>query len=60
MLPVQVIDMWSNSQRIHPVSECPVLSRFPCSQRHNTVTSGVHLIMKIMKYFICVSLFLIF
>lgn len=37
VLPVQVIDMWSNSQRIHPVSERPVLSCFPCSQRHTTV-----------------------
>lgn len=42
VLPVQVIDMWRNPQRIHPVSECPVLSCFPCWKREASFISQSH------------------
>lgn len=25
-IPIQMIDMWVHSQRVHPVSECPLFS----------------------------------
>ncbi len=41
MLPVQVIDMWSNSQRIHPVLNVLFSRVSPVVKDITTVTSGV-------------------